>query len=84
MARFLSLIVLLFAATAVAAAEAPVPEAETSACAKAVAEAEEPASKKANKTETTPGATAPVRARTGGAAGRPSPRWNSLLPGMIR
>lgn len=83
MVRILPLTVLLFAATAAGAAEPPVAESETSACAKAAAEAEQPAGKKAGKAESNPGTTAPVRPR-GGAAGKAFPRWNSLLPGMIR
>lgn len=74
----------LFATAAVQAAD-PVPATtETGACAKAATEAEKPTDSATGEANTTPGATAPVRPRSSGASGRPAPRWNSLLPGMIR
>ena len=42
------------------------------------------ASGKSTEPTAGPGATAPVRPRSSGAAGRSTPRWNTLLPGMIR
>ena len=42
------------------------------------------ASGKSTEPAAGPGATAPVRPRSSGAAGRSTPRWNTLLPGMIR
>lgn len=79
----ISLSVLLAAASAQAAD--PVPTvAEPGACPKAVTETQKPAESSAIEATATPGATAPVRARSSGASGRPSPRWNSMLPGMIR
>jgi len=84
MHRFALSLSLLFAAAAVQAAE-PVPvTAEPGTCAKSASEAEKPADAAAGEASTTPGATAPVRPRSSGASGRPAPRWNSLLPGMIR
>lgn len=72
----------LFAANALAV-EPVQDEPESSGCPKsenatAKAQASEPAG-----TATRPGNTAPVRPRSG-AAVRGTPRWHSLLPGMIR
>jgi len=84
MLRFaLSLSFLLATAAAQAAEPAPA-TAEPSACAKAATEAEKPADSATSETSAAPGATAPVRPRSSGASGRSAPRWNSLLPGMIR
>lgn len=84
MLRFALSFSLLFAAAAVQAAD-PAPAApETGSCAKAAADADKPANRSSAETTATPGATAPVRPRSSGASGRPTPRWNSLLPGMIR
>lgn len=84
MHRFAFSLILLFASAAVqAAAPAPV-AAEPGICAKAAAQSDKPADSSAAEATTTPGATAPVRPRGSSAAGRPTPRWNALLPGMIR
>ncbi|MAL03955.1 MAG: hypothetical protein CL625_06760 [Arenimonas sp.] len=81
----LALTLCLVFATSVAQASTPAPaEPETGACAKTSSSAEKPAESPVAEPATTPGATAPVRPRTGSASGRPTPRWNSLLPGMIR
>lgn len=68
-----------------AVANEPVPvETAAPSCTKAAAEAaEKPNSPVSDEPAERPGATAPVRPR-GGATGRATPRWNSLLPGMIR
>ena len=75
---------LVFASAVVQAAE-PVPATtETGSCAKTTGPAEKPAESTVTEPASTPGATSPVRPRSSGASGRPAPRWNSLLPGMIR
>lgn len=78
----LVLSLVLFAANAFAV-EPSQAEPETSGCPKSEttagkAPADEPAG-----TASRPGTTAPVRPRSG-AAVRGTPRWHSLLPGMIR
>lgn len=71
----------LFAANAFAV-DAAQADPETSGCPKAEAAAEKaPASENAG-TAARPGTPAPVRPR--GNASRGTPRWSSLLPGMIR
>ena len=75
---------LVFATAVVQAAEPAPATTETGTCAKATGPAEKPAEATAAEPAATPGATSPVRPRSSGASGRPAPRWNSLLPGMIR
>ncbi|KFL37108.1 hypothetical protein N788_11320 [Arenimonas donghaensis DSM 18148 = HO3-R19] len=74
----------MFAAATIQAAEPAPATAESGSCAKAATEAEKPVESSVGETSPAPGATAPVRPRSSGASGRPAPRWNSLLPGMIR
>lgn len=65
--------------------EAVPAEAAAPSCTKAAADAaEKPSPRTGEEPAASPGATAPVRPRGTGAAGRAAPRWNSLLPGMIR
>ncbi|WP_374601345.1 hypothetical protein [Arenimonas sp.] len=84
MLRIVLSLSLLFATAAVQAAEATPAETDPGTCAKSAGAAEKPAEAAAAEPATTPGATSPVRPRSGAASGRPTPRWNSLLPGMIR
>lgn len=75
---------LLLAGGAVAGETTPA-EGAAPACTKAAAEAaEKPSPRTGEEPASQPGATAPVRPRGSSAAGRSTPRWNSLLPGMIR
>ena len=75
---------LALAASGAFAAEPAPDEPDSGLCQKAEAEDNKQASGKVNEPSAGPGATAPVRPRSSGAAGRSTPRWNTLLPGMIR
>lgn len=86
MLRFAALIgLLLLSAGAIAAEPAPA-ESEQAGCPRVEAEASEsPERAAAAKPAPSAPTTAPVRARSSGSAGRSTaPRWNTLLPGMIR
>lgn len=72
----------LFAAN-VFAVETVQAEPETSGCPKAEASAGKAPANEPAGTAARPGTPAPVRPRSG-AAVRGTPRWTSLLPGMIR
>ena len=85
MRRLLLASCLVLLAGGALANEALPAEAAAPSCTKAAAEAaDKPSTRAGDEPAATPGATAPVRPRSGGAAGRSTPRWNSLLPGMIR
>ncbi|GGA66431.1 hypothetical protein GCM10011521_00690 [Arenimonas soli] len=84
MLRFVLSLSLVFATALVQASEPAPAAAEPGTCAKAAGPAEKPAEATVAEPAATPGATSPVRPRSSGASGRPAPRWNSLLPGMIR
>lgn len=76
-----ALFLALAAAGALAAEPMPV-DAETPHCEKSEAQAAKASAGVAGGSAASrPGAPAPVRART---SGRSTPRWHSLLPGMIR
>lgn len=80
-----TLFVLMFAAAASSAwCAEPLPaDAEAPHCEKATAQAgKDSASGSGGAATARPGAPAPVRPRS--ANGRGTPRWHSLLPGMIR
>ncbi|MDY0021725.1 hypothetical protein [Arenimonas caeni] len=84
MHRFLLASCLALLAGGAIASEAVPADAAAGSCTKAAAEAtEKPGSRPSDEPAATPGATAPVRPR-GAVPGRSTPRWNSLLPGMIR
>jgi len=76
---------LLLSAGAFAAEPAPA-ESETAGCPRPEAQAGESPETAAttSKPAPPPASTAPVRPRSSGSAGRSTPRWNTLLPGMIR
>ena len=75
---------LLAAATAGVFAAEPLPsDAPAPQCEKQTAQAAETTTRGNGSAETArPGTPAPVRPRS--ASGRSTPRWHSLLPGMIR
>ncbi len=82
---FRTLFALMFAvaATQALAAEPLAVDAETPQCEKDTAQASKSASGgTGGSTAERPGTPAPVRPRS--ANGRSTPRWHSLLPGMIR
>lgn len=85
MQRLLLASCLLFWAAGASASEPVVAtEAASPSCTKAAADAgEKTDSRSGDEPAASPGGTAPVRPRAGGS-GRATPRWNSLLPGMIR
>lgn len=84
MIRLLLASSLALAATGAFAAEPAPAEPEAGLCAKTEAEVPKPASGKRTEPSAGPGATSPVRPSGSAAAGRSTPRWNTLLPGMIR
>ena len=71
----------LFAANAYAV-EAAEAETESTGCPKSEAAPGKAAAGDSTRPEAQPGAPAPVRPRS--AVPRGTPRWHSLLPGMIR
>ena len=88
MVRSLSLFLLLIAAVgfapaafAVDAAPARTPDAN---CPKSDAEHDDDSAPATTKASRRPSSTVPVRERAGGAGSRGTPRWHSLLPGMVR
>ncbi|MBW8310727.1 MAG: hypothetical protein K0M64_01715 [Rhizobium sp.] len=84
MIRLLLALSLALAAAGAFAAEPAQAEPDGGLCQKAEADDTKQASGKNTEPSAGPGATAPVRPRSSGAAGRSTPRWNTLLPGMIR
>jgi len=81
MYRALLVLSLALSASAAQAAEATEAGAETRVCIKSEPESKAVAGGEASGTAVRPGEPAPVRPRQGA---RGAPRWNSLLPGMIR
>ena len=69
------------AAFAVDATPARTPDAS---CAKADDGRDEDAAPASTKASRRPSSTVPVRERAGGSGSRGTPRWHSLLPGMVR
>jgi hypothetical protein len=84
MTRLLLALCLAFATAVAFASEPAQAEPDGGLCPKQEAQDAKPATGKATEPSAGPGATAPVRPRSSGAAGRSTPRWNTLLPGMIR
>lgn len=84
MIRRLLALCLALASAAAFAAEPARAEPDGGLCPKEEAQDTKQASGKNTEPAAGPGATAPVRPRSSGAAGRSTPRWNTLLPGMIR
>ena len=84
MTRLLLALSLALASAGAFAAEPARTEPDGGLCPKQEAEDTKQASGKSTEPTAGPGATAPVRPRSSGAAGRSTPRWNTLLPGMIR
>lgn len=83
MLRSLFALFLAFAAAGAFAVEPTPADPDAPQCEKAGAQASKPGTGPAGTSASSrPGSTAPVRAR--GASGRSTPRWHSLLPGMIR
>ena len=77
------LALLLAFASAGALADEPLPvESETPQCEKETAQATKAIPGAPGTSSSRPGTPAPVRPR--GTSGRSTPRWHSLLPGMIR
>ncbi|WP_295364351.1 hypothetical protein [Arenimonas sp.] len=75
---------LIWAAGATASEPVVATESASQSCTKAAADAaEKNDARSADEPATGAGGTAPVRPRSS-ATGRATPRWNSLLPGMIR
>ena len=83
MIRTLFALLFAFAAAGTLAAEPLPADAEVPQCEKEATPSTD-ASERGNGSTTTarPGTPAPVRPRS--ASGRSTPRWHSLLPGMIR
>ena len=85
MARSL-LVLPMFLCSALAFAAEPAPaEAEEATCPRERAEQQKAAVAETSTPAARPGTQAPVRPRgSSGAAGRGTPRWHSMLPGMVR
>lgn len=82
MLRTLFALFLAVAATGAIAAEPLPTDAEAPQCEKAAAQSGKTSEGSGATTASRPGTPAPVRPRS--ASGRSTPRWHSLLPGMIR
>ena len=86
MARSLLVLPLLLCSTVAFAAEPAPAEGDEPSCPRSEAEQRKSAAAETSAPADRPGTTAPVRARNGssGSAGRGTPRWHSMLPGMVR
>lgn len=86
MARSLLVLPMLLCSTVAFAADPAPAESDDAACPREHAEQQKAAVAETETPTSRAGTTAPVRARgsSGGAAGRGTPRWHSMLPGMVR
>ena len=84
MARILFALSLALFAAGASAGEAPPSASDDAGCPKVEQATAKADAAETSKPENRPGAAAPVRARSSGSAGRTTPRWNTMLPGMIR
>ena len=86
MARSLLVLPMLLCSSVAFAAEPAPAESDEASCPRERAEQQKAAVAETEAPTARPGTAAPVRARgtSGGAAGRGTPRWHSMLPGMVR
>lgn len=86
MARSLFVLPLLLCSTVAFAVEPAPAQNDAPSCPRAQDEQQKSAETETAAPAARPGTPAPVRSRSssGGSAGRGTPRWHSMLPGMVR